>query len=246
MPCCGYPAVRRKAYIMNPYLKNYVKLTEFLGLVLGPDYEVVLHDVSDKNHSIVAIANGNISGRNVGGPMTSKALQIIKSKRFEKEDYTANYTALSSRGKGLRSSTFFIKDGKELVGLLCINFDDSHFKAVSDSIFNLCHPDEFIREHLDLPHYKDDEDFHKAESEEDLYDTIARTAEAAVQQELDKIGLPPERLTSKERFQIVRALDMGGTFYLKDSVKIVAKKLHCSISTVYRYLNRLHTAVDAD
>ncbi len=38
----------------NPLLQHYIKLTEFLGQALGPDYEVALHDMTDKNRSIVA------------------------------------------------------------------------------------------------------------------------------------------------------------------------------------------------
>ena len=40
----------------NPLLQQYIKVTEFLGLTLGPDYEVALHDMTDKNRSIIAIA----------------------------------------------------------------------------------------------------------------------------------------------------------------------------------------------
>ena len=41
----------------TPLLQHYIKLTEFLGLALGPDYEIALHDLTDKNRSIIAIAN---------------------------------------------------------------------------------------------------------------------------------------------------------------------------------------------
>ena len=38
-------------------LQHYIKLTEFLGKALGPDYEVALHDLTRKDRSIIAIAN---------------------------------------------------------------------------------------------------------------------------------------------------------------------------------------------
>ena len=50
----------------NSLLQHYIKLTEFLGHALGPDYEVALHDLTDKNRSIIAIANSHVSGRQVG------------------------------------------------------------------------------------------------------------------------------------------------------------------------------------
>ena len=50
------------ANVTNALLQHYVKLTEFLGQALGPDYEVALHDLTDKNRSIIAIANNHVSG----------------------------------------------------------------------------------------------------------------------------------------------------------------------------------------
>ena len=47
----------------NLILQHYIKLTEFLGKALGPDYEVALHDLTRKDRSIIAIANNYISGR---------------------------------------------------------------------------------------------------------------------------------------------------------------------------------------
>ena len=64
----------------NPLLQHYIKLTEFLGQALGPDYEVALHDMTDKNRSIVAIANNHISGREIGAPLTNVALKILMDK----------------------------------------------------------------------------------------------------------------------------------------------------------------------
>ena len=49
-------------------LKQYTKLVEFLGLVLGPTYEITLIDVHGKQSSIVAIVNGSISGRDLDSP----------------------------------------------------------------------------------------------------------------------------------------------------------------------------------
>ncbi len=95
-------------------IRQYAALAEFLGRALGPDYEIAVHDLNKKQPSLVALVNGHISGREVGAPLTNIALQII-----------ADRTYLKVFG----CSTFFIKDEKgALVGLLCINFDDSRYK----------------------------------------------------------------------------------------------------------------------
>lgn len=65
--------------------KQYSIIVEFLGKALGPDYEVVLHDVDDHINSIVAIANGHVSHRSVGGPMTNFGLEVISEERYKKK-----------------------------------------------------------------------------------------------------------------------------------------------------------------
>ena len=125
-------------------LQQYVKLTEFLGHTLGPDYEVALHDLTDRNRSIVAIANSHVSGRKLGAPLTNTALKILRDKSYESQDYLLHYRGVSADGRILRSSTFFIKQNGKLIGMLCINFDDSRYHAVSEEILRLCHPDKFV------------------------------------------------------------------------------------------------------
>lgn len=126
-------------------LRRFSRLVEFLGIVLGPDYEVVLQDVSREQPCIVAIANGQISGRTIGAPLTNVALRLIQSKAYETSDWKLNYRGISANGRLLRCSTYFIKDGNgALQGLLCMNFDDSRYRELSSKIYSLCHPDDFI------------------------------------------------------------------------------------------------------
>ena len=47
-------------------LRQYTVLVEYLGATLGPDYEVVLHEILPETSRVAAIANGSISGRSVG------------------------------------------------------------------------------------------------------------------------------------------------------------------------------------
>ena len=85
--------------VPNPLLQQYIKLTEFLGLALGPDYEVALHDLANKDHSIIAIANSHISGRKLGAPLTNMALSILRDKSYERMDYHLHYYSINVNGK---------------------------------------------------------------------------------------------------------------------------------------------------
>ena len=206
----------------NPLLQHYIKLTEFLGQALGPDYEVALHDMTDKNRSIVAIANNHISGREIGAPLTNVALKILMDKSYETQDYRLHYCGLSAEGKTLRSSTMFIKHNGKLVGMLC-------------------HPDIFIDDHIAPQQAEPGDPFPRAvpATTESFHNSIDAVAGDAVGRELIRLGVTADRLTPDERMQIIASLENGGIFLLKGAVKDVADALHCSQASVYRYLSQI-------
>ena len=221
----------------HPLLQHYIRLTEFLGAALGPDYEVALHDLTDKNRSIIAIANNHISGREIGAPLTNMALSILKDRRYEATDYLLNYHGISVNGKDLRSNTFYIKQNGKLIGMLCINFDDSRYRKLSQDILALCHPNLFadmlhLEETSELfPELREDPEKFRNSTEAVVADAIAR--------KLEQMGYTPQRLTSEERMQIIASLDEGGIFLLKGAVKDAAAALYCSQASIYRYLNQI-------
>ncbi|HKJ86737.1 MAG TPA: PAS domain-containing protein, partial [Spirochaetia bacterium] len=88
-----------------------------------PDTEIVLHDISNLDRSIIAIENAHISGRRVGGSSTDLVLRILREQSFRERDFTPAYTSGSATGKFLNSGTYFIKHEGELLGLLCTNTD---------------------------------------------------------------------------------------------------------------------------
>lgn len=225
----------------NPLLQHYMKLTEFLGQALGPDYEVALHDLTDKNRSIIAIANNHVSGREVGAPLTNVALKILMDKSYESQDYRLHYCGVSAAGKTLRSSTLFIKQNGRLIGMLCINFDDSRYQAASENILRLCHPDAFVQEHCQPGSAQSSGDAVRAvpATTESFHNSIDAVAGDAVGRELARLGVTADRLTPDERIQIISSLEAGGIFLLKGAVKDVADALHCSQASVYRYLSQI-------
>lgn len=217
----------------NALLRQYVKLTEFLGAALGPDYEVALHDLTDKNRSIIAIANGYISGREIGAPLTNMALSVLKDESYEWQDYRLHYSGVSAAGNALRSSTMFIKEDGKLIGMLCINFDDSRFQNFAQQVLTLCHPNQFVQA-LEQP-----PEGEHASRPETFRNSTEAVAQDAIAHELERLGVPAKRLTSEERLLIIAALEESGIFLLKGAVKDVAAGLGCSQASVYRYLSQV-------
>ena len=229
-------------------LSQYTRLVDFLGRVLGPDYEIILHEILPEQSRVAAIANGGISGRDVGAPITDAALRMIIQKQYESKNYIINYTGQLSSGKTLRSSTMFIKDGGKLVGLLCINFDDSRFHELSDNILRLVHPDDFVHHHYfpnDAPakqpaapqhtHAQPTEHFQSDMNGlmEELFDTVTKS-----------VSVPLDRLTQAERTQIIAKLYDQGMFELRGAVQFTVHKLACSQASIYRYIKKVKSQTE--
>lgn len=208
-------------------MELFLKLTEFLYYVCGSNYEIVLHDTKNLESSIIAIKNGRISGRKVGGPMTDLALKLMNEKYYMENDYIVN-SGRTKDGKFLASSTFFIKDeNQELIGMLCINNDLTHMishnnylvNTLSSFGVNIC-PNNGVSTHENIEN-----------SVEDLMMNIINRA-------IINSNVLPERMSPEEKMEIVKQLESQGIFLLKGSVQEVAKHLKASEATIYRYLNK--------
>ncbi|WP_047240294.1 helix-turn-helix transcriptional regulator [Corynebacterium epidermidicanis] len=119
-------------------LDRYIPLVEFLGDAIGPNCELVLHDLDVPDRSIVAIANGHISGREIGGPVTDFALRFMRQGASSQATSLSGYRAINSSGRICRSSSYFIRDENgELRGMLCINVDITEMVNVRDAVERL-------------------------------------------------------------------------------------------------------------
>lgn len=223
----------------NELFQQYSILVDYLGKVLGPDYEIVLHDLTQSNKEVVAIANGHISGRTVGSPLTNTALRLIKSKAYMSEDFLINYNGEAENGHLIRSSTMFIKNNHGVLeGLLCINFDDSRFSNLSSRLFELLHGSDFIHNLQNKPSTQHSVPI-SLNSAEKFPTDIAKLMQQIFEDVMKEVDTPPERLTQDEKITIISQLDKHGLFRLKGAIPFTAKHLACSSSSIYRYLRTL-------
>lgn len=223
-------------------LRQFKILVDFLGNMLGPDYEIILHDLNTPNQSVIAIANSHISGRSVGSPLTNTALRQIKSREYEVHDYTDNYVGTVRDGRLVRSATMYIKnDAGKPIGLLCMNYDDTRMRDAQSLLQEIAHPKSWLRALAEVQsslrggsNNNDTsltlETFH--DNIEDLMSEIYRDVSL-------NINIPADHFSQQDRLDIVTQLEKRGLFKLKGSVPFVAEKLHCSQASVYRYLNQI-------
>lgn len=217
-------------------IKDYKPLVKFLRKSLGPNTEVVLHDLSDYDNSIIAIENGHISGRKVGGPVTNLVLEVVKKGSYKEENYITNYTGKSKEGKLLKSSSFFIEDYEDnIIGVLCINIDFSTFIKLDKELKKIINYD--LKEEFIKPsnNYKTE----NKEIRENFVENIEDLTQTTIQSIISDIGVTPKRMSPEEKMEIVEKLYQKGIFLIKGEVSRVAEYLKVSEATVYRYLNKI-------
>ena len=135
---------------------------------------------------------------------------------------------------------FFIKDSGKLIGLLCINFDDSRYRAISDHILKLCHPDLFVTDVLAQPLPENEDGVSARSSPEKFRNSADAVALDAINRELERMGVTPGHLTHSERLQVITSLESAGIFLLKGAIKSAAAALGCSTASIYRYLSQIN------
>lgn len=211
-------------------IKLYIPFVQFIAESMGPNCEVVLHDLTKDGGTIIAIENSHISGRKVGDSPTDLILKVIQEREYQEKNFITNYKAVGQNNQVCRSSTFFIKDDfGRLIGMLGINTDIQVYHDLSQVLGQFIH---FAADEAEqtLPDTK---------VTEHLHGNIDDVLKGMISSEIDRFGVDPARLSADEKMSIIKSLSDQGAFLLKGCVSEVAKLLKTSEPTVYRYLNKI-------
>jgi len=224
--------IGERKYIVNSYVKKYEHLVDFLADFLGENAEVVLHDFSDLEHSVVKVRNGHISGRKKGDPSTDFAVRSFQEVE-PGTHYRCNYHGMTKEGKRLKSASYYIRNSKRnIVGMLCVNLDVEHYlnaRKYLDRLF-------MIETHGDSKKARPDvqnivnENFGKS---------IPELIVASLEKAIGLYNCEVNRLSYSEKEKIIEQVNAEGIFLLKGAVNKAAQMLSISEPTVYRYLGKV-------
>lgn len=202
----------------HPLMAALGRMVPGLARALGDDAEVVLHEFSHPQDSVVAIA-GNITGRQVGAPLTDLVLRLLRQGKVDED--RISYPSRSTDGRPLKSSTIFIRDeSNEVIGCLCINFDLTRWMVAGHVIEGYCRTAPL-------------EDGARETFTQDVESILNTSVEEALGQE----GIPVVMMKKEDKLKVVKALDERGVFLIKGAVDSVAKHLDVSRYTIYNYLD---------
>ncbi|MGB8010062.1 MAG: PAS domain-containing protein [Terriglobales bacterium] len=201
------------------YLLNFVsRLADALGQTFGKHCEIVVHDFNSPESSIIAIANGSLTGRKVGDTLDALGFQLLKA---HPASDLLNYRTKTKEGQELRSSSVFLRDEKgQIFGALCINVELS----------GLLQAQKWIQEALGSTTATIDERFERS---------VDEVLETLIQNAISSVGKTPGDMTREEKVAIVAYLEMKGAFLIRYSVEHVAELLGMTKYTIYNYLDEI-------
>lgn len=215
---------------MERMIEQYIPIADMIAKTFGDSCEVVIHDLSTPQSSVVYAANGHVTGRKVGQSFDHLIRQVLLNQNFS-NDYAANYYFHTEDGRLIKSSTALLRDsGGKVAGALCINVDTTVLTAAASLLSGL------------LPSPKGAEMWygHVAENREadaEMPDHIMEIAEDLIEKIVGDQDV--EGMKRDEKIELIRFMDQKGLFLIKGTVDRVAKRMGISKVTVYSYLDEI-------
>lgn len=203
-------------------------LAPSVAAITGPDCEVVVHDLRVPESSIIALLNGHVSGRKlggplIGGPMNDIALRSL-TRREDSDPQTLSYETKTADGRRLRSTTtlYYNANGVPFAAF-CLNLDLTAPLAAArwiEQVIGSAAPPASIDANSQAP---------------DFNAVLDQLIQECVSQEPG----PPEALDRDARMRVVGELESRGAFLMRGAVVKVANALGVSKFTVYGYLDEI-------
>jgi predicted transcriptional regulator YheO len=200
-----------------------------LAAQFGRNCEVVLHDYEKPyEHTIVAIENGHVTGRNVGDCGTNLGLELLRGSESHGDRY--NYCTQTKDGRILRSSSMYIKDEQgKWIGCLCINMDITATVMAEKTLQEVNNFDSLNQQVKEV----------FASDVNELLDDL-------IQASLQHVGVPVALMDKGQKLMGLKYLDAKGAFLIKKAGDRVAKYYDISKFTLYNYLDELRGESEND
>lgn len=197
-------------------LDQLKQIAQGLGETFAPFCEVVVHDLTDPSHAILAIHN-NLSGRMEGDPATELGLARIADPKYPQ--VISNYANHFSDGRQAKSTSIGVKDSSgRYVAALCINVDLTLFRSLQSVVGQFLAVDTgtVCRESLDP--------------------AGADAIRARIDQFAARLATTPRSLKADEKRLLLQELKAAGLLEIRRAVETIAAHLGVSRAAVYGYV----------
>lgn len=214
---------------MDKYLERFIPIADAVAETFGRRCEVVLHDLTRPQSSVVYTKNGHVTGRKVGQSFHHLFPKVLSSSKFN-DDHLSNYKTISDDGRVIKSSTALIRDDNGIVvGAFCINFD------VDDLLKSKFFVEELV--------FMDEAENPKEEKE--IVDSVWDVVTNLIQYAVEEYPVSVNEMTKHDKIRIVSFLNEKGLFLIKGAIDELAMSLNVSKVTIYGYLDELKSPDEA-
>jgi predicted transcriptional regulator YheO len=204
----------------NEDLKKYIPIADAIAHTFGKNCEVVLHDLTSPQSSVIYTVHNHVTGREIGQSFNHLITQVLLSKRFN-NDVVANYRTTTADGRAIKSTTALIRDSHgDAIGALCINYDIEQINNFK----------EFISVFTQLDEEPIAEEVEVVANVWEVVDKLI--TRMILQKDIDEMD-------RSEKVQIVQFMDEKGVFLIKGALEKVASELKISKATLYSYLDEI-------
>lgn len=203
------------------YFEFLQRLAKGLAKQFGNDCEIVIHDLRDRNSesTIIAIENGHVSNRTVGGSPSRIVLETMAAKADSAEDHL-DYMTQTSDGKLVKSSSIYIRDEKgEVIGIFCINYDITRISMAEGFLKDFLHAAPQAEIRVKIP-----------QNVGELLDELIDSA-------MKHVGKPVALMKKADKVKAIQYLKKAGAFQILKSGDKVCKLLGISKFTLYNYID---------
>jgi predicted transcriptional regulator YheO len=205
-------------------LMKYAPIADAIAQTFGENCEVVLHDLTTPQSSVIYTVNNHVTGRMVGQSFNHIITQVLLSKKFH-NDVVANYKTQTEDQRSIKSTTVLLRDQKgEAIGALCINYDVQPLQQIQEFLNNFTHVEE-----------------ETIKDEVELLGNMQEIAHNLIQQIIGDSNV--EKMDRAKKLEIVRFMDEKGVFLIKGAIEKVAESLQVSKVTIYSYLDQIRSEV---
>ncbi len=195
--------------------------------MFGSNCEVVIHDLTTPQSSVIFTINNHVTGREVGQSFDHLVKKVLLSDEF-KEDYLAGYEIQTDDHRTIKSSTTLIRDSKQqVIGAFCINYDMNLMIQMKEML-NTLMPNNEKENQIQTQNVTKQE-------------TSIQNVEEITNQLIEQIVANRQHslIKRREKIELIRFMDEKGIFLMKGAVEKVAEQLRISKVTVYSYLDEV-------
>ncbi len=212
--------VKVQLHSINKKLEKYIPIANLIAKTFGKNCEVVIHDLSIPQNSVVYTIHNHVTGRQIGQPFDHLIKDVLLSKNFD-HDFTANYLTVTEDGRKIKSSTALIRDyDDKVIGAFCVNYDLNSF----DNLKTLL-DDFLITEQENI------------ETTVEPFTNVMEIVDDLINKMIGNSNI--ETLKRKDKIALIQFMEQKGIFLIKGSIEKVAEKLNISKVTVYSYLDAI-------